>query len=841
MAAIADPPMTPSAPCRTMAGMRRDLPSGTVTLLFTDIESSTRLLEELGPEAYAWALAEHRRQLREAFKRHDGVEVDTQGDAFFVAFPTAAGALEAARDAQQALAPGPIRVRMGLHTGTPHAAEEGYVGHDVHLAARIAAAGHGGQVLLSRETRELTGADVAVTDLGEHRLKDFDQPAWIFQLGAERYPPLKTISNTNLPRPASSFVGREQEVADVASLVRQGARLVTLTGPGGTGKTRLAIEAASELIPDHRNGVFWVALASLRDPSLVLDAIGQTLGAKNGPSEYIKEREMLLLLDNLEQVVEAAPELAALVEGCPNLRLLVTSRERLRVRGEVEYQVRPLADREAVELFSGRAGVDPNDDVRELCRALDNLPLAIELAAARANVLSPRQIRDRLSRRLDLLRGGRDADARQQTLRATIDWSYDLLSPEEQRLFARLSVFRGGWTLDAAEAVVDADLDSLQSLVDKSLVRFIDERYSMLETIRDFASELLEGRGDAQELRRRHAEHFLALAEEAEPHLPAYEPEWIDRLDVEHDNLRAAFDRLESFGETQLALRLAGALSRFWLVKGHLAEGRRRLEAAIDADDHPTAARAKALDGASMTADDAGSRLHAEEGLALHQALGDAWGIAHSQLALGSAVSIDDMPMARELYDESARAFRELGDEHQAMIAIRGLAWACISLGERERGRALHEDNLRRARALRNRRIEAVTLGALAIHAVQDGRMDEAIPMLLESHRLHLEIGDPLQSTFDLFRFSHVLAVKQRWEAAARVLACSDTLSAEIGLTLRSWDPEFYDETMAMIRSQLDEAAFAEAWDTGRKLRAEAAVALALEALDPVHSTKTGA
>ena len=815
--------------------MRADLPSGRVTLLFTDIEGSSKLLHELGAEGYGEALAEHRRVLREAFHRHGGVEVDTQGDAFFIAFPTAPGALQAAQEAQQALAEGAIRVRMGLHTGTPHLVEEGYVGPDVHKAARIAAVGHGGQVLLSKETREMTEADVEVIDLGEQRVKDFDAPVWIFQLGSERFPPLKTISNTNLPRPASSFVGREREVSEIASLLRHEARLVTLTGPGGTGKTRLAIEAASELVPEHRNGVFWVALAALRDPALVLDTIGQTLGAKDGLAEHVAEREMLLLLDNLEQVVEAAPELAALVESCPNLRLLATSRERLRIRGEVEYQVLPLAESDAVELFSARARADPDETIQALCRALDNLPLALELAAARASVLSPQQILDRLARRLDLLKGGRDADARQQTLRATIAWSHELLTPDEQRLFARLAVFRGGCTLEAAEAVVEADIDILQSLVDKSLVRFSDERYSMLETIRDFASERLETWGEAQELRRRHAEHFLALTEEAEPHLPAYQREWVDRLEIEHDNLRASFDRLESSGETQRALRLAGSLSLFWLVKGHLSEGRRRLEAALDADERPTAARAKALDGASMTVIDTTSRLHAEEGLALHRALGDAWGTAHSQLALGSAVASDDMAMARLLYDESARAFRELGDEHYALIATRGLAWACISLGERERGRALHEENLRRARALSNRRIEAITLGALAMHAVQDGRINDAIPMMRESHRLHRAIGDPVQSAFDVFRFSHVLAVKGEAEVAARVFSSSDTLCEEIGMRLRSWDPEFFDETMAIIRSQLDEAAFVEAWDEGLKLTADEAVVLALNSLESLH------
>ena len=409
--------------------MRLDLPAGDVTFLFTDIEGSTRLLHDLGAAAYADALAEHRRALRGAFAAHGGVEVDTQGDAFFVAFPTAAGALAAAALSVEDLRPGPIHVRIGLHTGRPLLTTEGYVGPDVHRAARIAAAGHGGQVLLSKETRDLVDDEVA--DLGEHRLKDIAGPVWIFQLGSDRFPPLATIANTNLPRPASTFVGRETELREVTSLLRDGARLLTLTGPGGSGKTRLAVEAAAQLVTDFKAGVFWVELAPVRDPSLVTESIAQTLGAKQGLAEHIGERQVMLLLDNLEQVIAAGSGLAALVESCPNLRLLVTSRELLRVRGEREYQVPPLADNEAVALFCDRAGIEPDSIVRELCRALDNLPLAVELAAARATVLAPRQILERLSGRLDLLKGGRDADPRQQTLRATIEWSHDLLSPSE--------------------------------------------------------------------------------------------------------------------------------------------------------------------------------------------------------------------------------------------------------------------------------------------------------------------------------------------------------------------------------------------------------------------------
>jgi Adenylate and Guanylate cyclase catalytic domain/NB-ARC domain len=392
-----------------------ELPSGTVTFLFTDVEGSTRLLDEIGEARYSEALAEHRRVLRGAFEESGGVEVDTQGDSFFVAFSTADGALEGASRAQNGLA---IPVRIGIHTGTPLLTDEGYVGSDVHMAARIANAGHGGQVLLSQATRELV--DAQVSDLGEHRLKDFVEPISLFQLGSEPFPPLRTISNTNLPRPASSFIGREREVEEVTLLLKDGARLLTLTGAGGSGKTRLALEAAAELVPEFKAGVFWVGLAPLRDPALVVDTIAQTLGAKDDLHAHIGERELLLLLDNLEQVVEAAGELAQLVESCRNLRLLITSRERLRVRGEVELAVAPLDEPEAVELFCDRAQLEPDETIAELCQRLDNLPLAVELAAARASVLSPAEILDRLSTRLDLLKGGRDAEGRQQTLRAAI-------------------------------------------------------------------------------------------------------------------------------------------------------------------------------------------------------------------------------------------------------------------------------------------------------------------------------------------------------------------------------------------------------------------------------------
>ena len=805
-----------------------------MTFLFTDIEGSTKLLDELGEERYSEALSQHRSKLRDAFGRHGGVEVDTQGDAFFYGFADPKEAVAAAADGQEALAGGPVRVRIGLHTGAPRLTEEGYVGLEVHRGARIAAAGHGGQVLLSKKTRELVA--VEVTDLGEHRLKDFAEPVWIFQLGGGRFPPLKTISNTNLPRPASSFVGRTQEVEEVTSELRDGARLLTLTGPGGSGKTRLAIEAAAELVPQFPHGVFWVGLASLRDAALVTETVAQTVGAKDGIARHIGEREMLLVLDNFEQVVEAAPGLPDLLEACPSLRLLVTSRELLRVRGEVEYAVPPLAGYEAVALFCTRSGLEPEGTIEELCRRLDNLPLALELAAARTSVLSPAQILERLSTRLDLLKGGRDAEARQQTLRATIEWSYDLLSEDEQALFARLSVFAGGCTLQAAEKVAWAELDVLQSLVDKSLLRHTEERFWMLETIRDYAVERLEVSGNAEQLGRRHAEYFLAFADEVEPLQREEYKQWLDQLEREHDNIRAALDRFQASGETQLALRLAAAVWVFWRDRAHMTEGWRRLESALSADERPTAARAKALNGASLLAvfrgDAATGRTRAEEALAIYRTLGDAWGTADSLEWLGWSVGMEgNWARARPLLEESRRLFKKVGDEYRALDAAGDLAWAYGEIGDREQARALSEENLRLARELHNEQAEAIMLELLASFAVEEGRAEDALSMARESLRIYHDIGDTGGVAIELRRCASALVLKGDAETAARLLASSEPLYADVGGSM-PWIAKMMDEALAWIRTELDESVFAEAWEQGQRLSADEAVALALGEAD---------
>jgi predicted ATPase len=609
--------------------------------------------------------------------------------------------------------------------------------------------------------------------------------------------------------------------------------MLTLTGPGGTGKTRLAIEVASELVPVNRNGVFWVSLASVRDAGLVADTIGGAIGAHGNLAAHIAEREMLLVLDNFEQVVEAAPELPTLLEKCPNLRLLVTSRERLRVRGEVDYPVPPLADREAVDLFCLRGQVAPDETVAKLCRSLENLPLALELAAARASVLTPAQILVRLAGRLDLLKGGRDAEARQLTLRATIEWSHDLLTPDERGLFARLAVFRGGWTLEEAEAVAGADLETLESLADKSLIRHRDGRFTMLETIREYADERLESSGKAGEIRRGHAEFFLALVESAEPEIRRDSTIWLDRLEREHDNLRSALDWLEASEQRQDVLRFGGAVWRFWYMKGHLAEGGKRLEEALAADDLPTAARAKTLNGAAVMAlnrgDAATTRRRATEALELHRALGDAWGAAYARFMLAQAANEEgDVKAAASLFEESLATFRGLGDDHYSWIAAFNLAIAIEDLGDVARAKALQEDNLHVARGRGDRHGEAHALTQLAMLAFQDERLGDASATLRPALRIFVELGSVLEIAVNLGRFAAILARTGRVESAAQLLAKSEALSTEIGAGVLSWAAERNARTTATISEQLNEAGLAEAEARGRAMTVDQAVALAL-------------
>ena len=572
------------------------LPTGTVTFLFTDIEGSTRLLGQLA-ERYGPVLEEHHRLLRDLLTAAGGVEVDTQGDAFFVVFTSATRAVAGAVEAQRAIAThewpadGRVRVRMGLHTGEGQLGAEGYLGMDVHRAARIASAGHGEQILVSDATRALAAPaaveGVSFRDLGEHRLKDLPSPEHLFQVIARgletEFPSVRSLDarRGNLPVQLTSFVGREQEVLDVISALGW-CRLLTLTGAGGTGKTRLALQAAVEVQDQHADGAHFVSLAPIRDPSLVVTTVARTLGLREDPSvpsidaliEHLRDQQLLLVLDNFEQILAAAPDVGELLAAAPEVRVLATSREPLHLHGEQEYAVPPmrlpdprelpsleaLSAFEAVRLFVERArAVDPGFEltganaaaVAEICARLDGLPLAIELAAARVKVLDPAAILKRLEHRLTLAGGARDVPARQQTLRDAIAWSHDLLEEVEQRFFARLSVFAGGATLEAIEAVVAADLemdalDGVASLLNKSLVRRTespagDARFFMLETIREFAMERLAALPDGTDVHTRHATYFLSVAEAAAAEL--FGPKQADLLDAlgqDHDNFRAA-------------------------------------------------------------------------------------------------------------------------------------------------------------------------------------------------------------------------------------------------------------------------------------------------------------
>lgn len=832
----------------------------------------------------AVAAEDRRGDVRELVERaatpHGGVEAASDRRASLRAFARARDAVAAAVDLQQSVT-GAARLRVGVHSAEALPTEDGYAGFGVGGASSVCRAAHGGQILLSRSARDLLREsplnEMSIRDLGEHRLTDLTPAQRLFQLVvpslAQDFPPPRTLeqARTNLPSQPTSFVGRRRELDEIAALVKSSeARVLTLTGAAGTGKTRLALQAAAELIDDFDDGVFLVELAPLSRPELVLPAVARVLGIGDGDGEalvtllerHLLERRLLLVLDNFEHLLGAAEAVTTIVSTVPGVRVFATSRAPLRVPGEQLYPVSPLAlpttrddaasiaGLDAVTLFTARArAVRPDFElteenaptVAELCRALDGLPLAIELAATRVGVLPPRALLERLDARLKLLtaRPGRMAE-RHRTLRAAIDWSHDLLRPEEQRLYARLSVFAGGCTLAAAEQVCGVGLDvvdGLTSLVELNLVASggtdVEPRFAMLETIREHAAGRLAASGEADELRRRHAESYLALAEAAEPHLRERPGEWLERLEQDHENLRTALDWLESTGNGDGALRLAGGLWRYWYLSGRLAEGLRYLDAVLAADGRPTPARAKALIGAAVmavnTSAPATAREHAEAAIALTSHLGDAWGNAYATLMLAAAQE-DDLRRSEELNEQSARAFRELGDEHSALLAARNLARTYERLGNVGRAQALHEENLRRARKTGNDRIEASTLGALAMLALAEGRVEDAETMLRQSLRIHHALGDVLDTAVDLCRAAYVLAFEGETEQAALLLAGFEALGERVA-NRRETVAQLNEQTLAAVRARLDNDQLEQTRREGRRLRLDDAVALAVESL----------
>ena len=815
----------------------RPLPAGTVTFLFTDVEGSTRHLQEHGA-AWAELLEEHRRVIRGACGRHDGVEVDTQGDAFFVAFSRAGDAAAAASEAQSELERGPIRVRMGIHTGEPLVTAEGYVGMDVHRAARIAASAHGGQIVVSETTRRLLEASAPVHDLGEHRLKDLVGAERLFQLGDGEFPPLRTLDATNLPVVSIPLVGREPELAELASLLPHETRLLTVTGSGGTGKTRLALQVAADLVGTLRDGVFWVPLAGLADPELLPSEIAQTIGAPDDLTGFLRGRELLLLLDNFEHLLAGAPAVSAVLAACPEVRMLVTSRAPLRVAGEHEYRLEPLPQAQAAALFVDRARavgreVAADETVQEICRRLDGLPLAVELAAARTKLLSPERLLERLDSALSVLTSGaRDAPERQRTLRATIAWSYDLLDPPVRALFARLSVFAGSFPLAAAEELCAAELDDLGALVDYSLLKPVgDDRFFMLETIREYAVEKL-GEGEEEEpLRRRHAAFFTSLAERAYRGRFDDEAEWSARLELDHDDLRAALGWLPAT-DPGLALELAGALGWFWLSRGLMVEGSGRLAAALSASERTSRARARALTsfGALLArrGETAAGIAELDTAVVMWRELGDDDELAGAFDSLGWPLVYDAADNARSLeaFEQSLELRRKRGDGAGETRALVGIAQVLVATGETERAEAISNDLLERAAD--DPRTEHFAYHFLADCALIRGDVEEAGRRYRESLRAAIPLGDVVETSFEVQGVAMSEAGAGNPRLAVILAESVDALWESLGLSfsIAFWIA-LLERYLAPARRALGEE-YDAVRDEGRALAFDDAVELAL-------------
>ncbi len=817
--------------------MRPGLPTGTVTFLFTDVAGSTRLLREHGA-GYAELLREHRRALRTAFEQASGVEVDTQGDAFFVAFARASDAVAAAEAGQAALAGGAVQVRMGIHTGEPFLTDEGYVGLDVHRAARIAAAAHGGQVVLSQTTRGFLDASIALSDLGEHRLKDLAEAERLYQLGEGDFPPLRTLDATNLPVAASPLLGRGRELAELATMLSNGSRLVTITGPGGTGKTRFALQVAAELVGRFGDGVFWVPLAGLVDPDVVSVEIARAIGAREDLAGSLRGKELLLLLDNFEHLLAAAPAVGELLAGASGLKLLVTSRSPLRISGEVEYPLEPLPASDAVALFversraAGRA-IAPDAAVEEICRRLDGLPLAIELAAARMRLLAPETLLGRLDTALPLLTGGaRDVPDRQRTLEATIAWSYDLLDDPSKLLFARLSVFAGSFPIDLAEAVCGADLDVLAALVDSSLLKAIgDDRFLLLETIREYALERLVAAGAADELRQRHADAFGRIAEEGYEKRFEAEAEWSDRLERDHDDFRAALEWLAD-RDSDAELRLASALGWFWLSHSHLAEGRRRLTRGLAASGAGERVRARALTAAGVIAAWQGDvdvgRAELAEALRLWSTIGDESELASALDALGWMLvyAPGDNHGALDAFERSLAIRRRLSDPAGERRAVSGVCQVLVAMGDVARAEALSRELLELAAG--DARAEHFAFHFLADCALIQGECEIAEERYRESLLAALPLGDVLETSFEVQGIAMAAAGRGDLVRGVRLAAAVEALWESLGTTFSVpfWHA-LLDRYIGTARATLGADA-ARCWSEGRELAFEDAVELAL-------------
>ena len=843
----------------------RELPTGTVTMLFSDIEGSTALLDRLG-DRYGEALAAQRAVMRSAISASGGQEMGTEGDSFFVVFGSATDAVACCLAAQRALAKRAwsggvaVRVRMGLHSGEPVRHQDGYVGMDVHRAARIAAAAHGGQVVLSDATRLLVAsrlpAGVSVRDLGLYRLKDLRLPERIYQLAApglaERFPPLKSLgAAASLPVPASALVGREQEIERLkAVLARPGMRLVTLTGPGGIGKTRLAVQAAAGLPDEFPDGLWWVALAPVSRGEEVLGALAQVVGVREDEGTGLERallarlegRRMLVVLDNAEHLLpEVADVVVRLLATGDRLVVLATSRERLQLSAEHVYPVPPLSAADAVALLQERAaavGVVAGQPqvLDRLCTRLDRLPLALELAAARLRVFSPVQLLDRIDSRLDLFAGPRDAEPRHRTLRATIEWSHDLLTGPEQALFRRLAVFTADCTLDAAESVCRPESGALDGLLDKCLVvRGDDEsepRFGMLESIRDFAAERLAADGEVPELQARHARYFRALAERMDAALRGGEPEEgpVAVLAADIGNLRAAVEFGLDTGDTEVVRQITVALHMYWEVHGLYTEARSWLDRALALTDVQDVTRQRLLSAqasvARMQGDYMVAQASSDEAASLAMALAGEMELYESLRARASAArSRDDLRAAQALLQEALGVALAAGNGVGTSAARLNLVHIANLEGRHDEADDLLAENLPFVRGLGQIRCEGATLGRMADTSMLRGQFpDCAAPALLGATR-GLQIGDRYLAAWCLDLFAVAVAAAGDQRRAAAILAAVDAAWHAMGIEPDAEDQALRQQVLKLLDQHGQDFALGQA--EGQALDLPAALSLA--------------
>lgn len=872
-------------------------PAAVKAILFTDIEGSTRLWER-EPKRMRAALAQHDRLARDAVTDHAGTLVKSTGDGIYAIFPDPRDALDATLGLLRALACAdataglPLALRCGLHLGAVQYRDGDYFGTPVNRAARIMAAAHGGQLLVSQAVAALVAdrlpEGASLRDLGSVRLRDLAQPEHLYQVVhpalRQEFPALRSLEATpnNLPQQVSSFIGRKRELGQVRTLLAQ-TRLLTLLGTGGIGKTRLSLQAAVESLDAYADGVWFVELAALTDPRLVAQAVASALGVVEEGGRpvvealvhHVRERCLLLILDNCEHLVDACAEIsAALLQAGPQLSILASSREPLRVPGETTYPVPPLGVPDAgvpgvndelvrcdaVRLFADRAGAAVPDfrvtrdnaaAVAEICRRLDGIPLALELAAARLRVLSPEKIAARLDDCFRMLTGGsRSALPRQQTLRALIDWSHDLLTEAERVLLRRLAVFAGGWTLESAEAVgaggtiMAADvLDLLTRLAEKSLVVVESggDRYRLLETVRQYARERLVEAGEANDAHWRHLAFFLALAGAAKTGLDGSEQvQWLDRLDLERENLLAAHAWCdEDAAHAEAGLQLVEPLTKYWVFRGLLALGQRVTAEALDrpAAQARTMARCQALHGAGWLACFTGcyepARAVLEESLDIARAMGDESRVAAVLQPLAFAVlGLGDLPAARSHSEEGLAIARRKGDRRQIAAALTGLAQVCRMQGDTAAAEPMYEQALALERELGARESVAIGLLNLAMVAISRQATTQAGEFLAEALAIVVATGARRTGQSALDVCAGLGAARGEAELAARLYGAAQALADETGSRRDPTDDAFLAPLMAQARTTLGPLRFTAEESAGGALAYDAAVALARGWLD---------